>query len=224
MKEKLEKIYNITASVLFSVYSLIALILFLFIPKYNILFNGWWTLIILIPSIGSLLFQSNKLNSLYMAIMGTLFLLVAQNILPLNKCFTILLCLGIIFIGINIIKTTIKIPENKNSTTKFVPFYYAFFGSTEEKITTKFQGGSTKVVFGYLFLDLKDADIEDSSTLKVLSLFGETEIILPIDAELITTNTNILGGTENVRATTKAKNPKKIYIESISVFGSTKIK
>lgn len=224
MKEKLEKIYNVSTAIIFSIYALIALILTVILPKYNIFFNGWWTLLLIIPSLGSLFFQNNKGFSLYTLITGILLLLSSNNIFSFKKCFTILLCLAIIFIGINIIKVTLKIPEKKSGNIKYVPFYYTLFGSTEEKVETKFQGGYTKLVFGYLCLDLRNAKIEKNSTLKVLSIFGETDILLPENVEVITTNTNILGGTENLKDSTQTKKSSKLYIESISILGNTRIK
>lgn len=224
MKENLEKIYNIIVAITISTYALIEIIFLIFLPKYNILFPGWWTFIIMLPSLGNLLFQRNKASSLYIFLIGLLLLLFSLEIISLNKCFTILLCLGIIFLGIDIIKTTFKIPENKKSIIKYIPFYYTCLGSTEEKVTTKFVGGTTKVLAGYLLLDLREAKIEDNSTLKVSSIFGTTEIYLPDNLEVVTNNTNILGGTENLKQVDKKTNKKKIYVESISIFGSTKLR
>ena len=222
MKKNIEKIYNISSSILYITYITIALILYLKLPKYNIFFPGWWTLILIIPSLGSLLFQNNKGFCLYTLIMGILLLLSSNSIITYNKCFTILICLAIIFIGIDIIIVTLRIPEKKKSNTKYIPFYYAFFGSTDEKVESKFSGGYTKLVFGHLSLDLSSAKIEKNSTLKVLSVFGETEIILPSNIEAITTNTNILGGTENFKKSSSKKS-NNIYIDSISILGNTKI-
>lgn len=224
MIKKLEKIYNIGTATAFSIYALIALILTIFLPKYNIFFTGWWTLFIILPSLGSVLFYKNKLTSLYILTIGILLLLGCNDILSLNKCFTILLCLGIILIGISIIKSTIKIPQKKESNTKYVPFYYTILGATEEKISTPFEGGYIKVCLGHLILDLSDAKITNNSTLNVLSIFGSTELIVPEEVEVITNNTNILGGTENLKISVKSKNKKKLYIESMSILGSTKIK
>lgn len=224
MIKKLEKFYNISTATAFSIYALTALILFLVKPKYDIFFSGWWTLFIILPSLGSFLFYSNKLTSLYTLTIGVLICLSCNNILSLNKCFTILLCLGIILIGINIVKSTLKIPAKKDSNAKYVPFYYTILGATEEKITVPFEGGNIKVVFGHLILDLSNAKITNNSTLNVTSIFGTTELILPKDTEVITKNTNVLGGTENLKEKTKGKNKNKLYIESVSILGSTKIK
>lgn len=224
MKEKLFKIYHITISILISIYFLISLIFVICLPKYHILFPGWWTLLIIVPSLGRLIFQNNKLSSFYMLIVGIMLLLSSLGKLTYIKCFTILLCLGIIFIGISIVMNALKLPKKKDSTTYF-PFYYTFLGSTEEKIVSTFKGANTKAVFGYLNLNLEEANIENNSTLRVLSMWGETEILVPENVEVITTNTNIFGGTENGHKKTNSKGKKKtLYIESTSVFGSTKIK
>jgi len=227
MKERIEKIFYIVFSIVFSIYALLAIILLLFLPKYNILFPGWWTFIILLPSLGSLLFKNNKLNSSYLFIIGILLLLWSLKIMSFYKCFTIFLCLGIIVIGVHIVLSILKISENKLHIHNSFPFYYTFLGSTEEKIGIQFQNGESKVLFGYLSLDLRYAKIEKDAILKVFSLFGETEIFLPEDVEVIISNTNILGGTENIRnfkKNTLKKKGSKITIESMSIFGSTKIK
>lgn len=225
MKNKLEKIYNITTSTAFSIYALVALILTIFLPKYNIFFKGWWTLFLIIPSLGNVLFHKNKASNLYILLIGILILLSSYNILSLNKCFTILLCLGIILLGINIVKATIRIPQKNNSSTDYVPYYYAFLGVTEEKISAEFKGGTTKVLFGNIILDLSEAQIINDTVLNVLSVFGETTIILPDNTLVETRNTNILGGTENTKKTSKQnKKASKIFIDSMSILGSTKIK
>ncbi len=220
----IEKIYNISTAILLSLYVLIATTLTIVLPKYNIFFPGWWTLLIIIPSLGSLLFQRKKGFSLYTLTVGILLLISSLGYLSINKCFTILISLAIIFVGINIVKTTLKIPEKENSSTKTIPFYYAILASTEERLESKFQGGTTRLIFGYLGLDLRNAKIEKNSTLKVLSIFGETEIFLPDNVEVISSSTNILGGTENLKSVLSTKKTSKIYIESISIFGNTIIK
>ena len=163
MKNNIEKIYNIVTATCFSLYSLIAIILLIFLPKYNILFPGWWTMIIILPTLGKLLFHKKKLASIYLLTIGILFLIASNEILKYNKCFTILLCFGIIMIGINIVKATLKIPKKNNCDTNSIPFYYAFIGVTEEQVTTDFKGGYSKVLFGNVVLDLTKANILDNS-------------------------------------------------------------
>lgn len=220
----IEKIYNISTSIIMCIYVLISTILIIALPKYNLFFPGWWTLFLIIPSLGSLLFQNNKGISLYTLITGIILLIASNDIISINKCFTILGCLAIIFIGINIVVCTIKVPKEKISNAKKIPFYYAFFGSTEEKVITKFEGGYTKLICGCLKLDLRNASLAKTNTIKVLSILGETEILLPENVDVTTSNTNILGGTENLLEKNKTKKTNKVYIESVSILGNTKIR
>ena len=89
MIKKAEKFYNISTSVLFCLYALTALVLTIFLPKYNIFFKGWWTLFVILPSLGSLLFYRNKLTSLYTLAIGIILLLGCNDILTIKKCFTL---------------------------------------------------------------------------------------------------------------------------------------
>ncbi len=224
MINKIERTYNLITIISLIIYSIVGLIFAIFMPKYNIFFPGWWTLLFIIPALGTLLFHKNKINSLYIIISGVLFFLLSNSIINVNKCFTILLCLGIIIIGINIVKATITIPEKKSTNQKNAPFYYTLLGATEEKYTGIFSGCYVKALIGSIVLDLRDCKIENNSTINVTSIFGETEILLPDNVEVINSNINVLGGTENLKPTSKAKRKTKVYIESTSILGGTKIK
>lgn len=223
MKEKVEKIYNITTGIALAIYAIIGIIFAIFIPKYSIFFKGWWTLLFAIPALGQVLFQSKKGISLYILISSVLILLSLNGVFGINKCFTILLCLAIMFIGINIVMVTFKIP-NKIDITKYVPFYYSLFSSAEEKITSKFVGGNVKVIFGYLSLDLSNAKIEKNSTIKIVTICGETEVFLPEDTYLTTSSSNLFGGTENQKINKKGRRSNNVCIETINILGNTKIK
>ena len=113
-----EKIYNVLVGIILCVYAITTLAFLIFLPKYNLLFKGWWTFLIIFPSLGNLLFQKNKVSSAYILLTGILLLLTNQGIMPFIKCFTILVCLGIIIIGISIIKTTLNLTKNKKDTKK----------------------------------------------------------------------------------------------------------
>ena len=113
----MEKKFNIVTFILFDLYVLIALILMLF-TKINIFFKGWFLLLFLIPGISRLLFYKNKSNSL-MGILDIITIyLTLINVLDFNKCFIILICIGIITIGLNIIINNIFIIINCKAKIK----------------------------------------------------------------------------------------------------------
>ncbi len=218
-----EKIFNTIIATALITYAITA-ILTSVIKDVNIFFKGWWTLIFILPAIGMLFFQRNKKSSLFVILVGVIILLGIYKVLTINKCFIILLSLVIIFIGINIIQVTFRIPKKRNSTEKYLPNYYAIFGSADEKNSTKFSGGRIHAIFGQVILDLTDAKIEDGSTIKLLNIFGSSELLLPRNIEILSSSKSTLGSSENYKNSKARGRKNKLYIESVNILGGTKVK
>lgn len=217
-----EKIYNILISVICCVYAITTLIFLFALPKYNLLFPGWWTFFLIFPSLGNLLFQKNKISSAYILTTGILLLLSCLKIITFIKCFTIFICLGIIILGISIIKSTLSVTKNKD-TKKTLPIFYTFVGSTEEFVsTTLTNGGEIMAICGATSINMKDATFKNNSVIKTKSVLGTVELIFPENVEVITTTKTYLGEVQNYKKTRKSKT--KVYVESTSILGSTKIK
>ena len=219
-----EKIYNITISLICCIYAITTLVLLIIQPKYNLLFPGWWTFIIIFPALGNLLFQSNKVSGTYMLISGILLLLANLEIITFIKCFTILVCLGIIILGINIIKVTLNLPTNRKDTNKTLPIFYTIFGATEELAsTTLSEGGKVIAICGATTIDMKNSKLKSDIVIKTKSVLGTVELLFPDNVEVITSSKNILGESLNYKKT-ESKNKVTIYVDSTSILGSIKIK
>ena len=218
-----EKIYNVLVGIILCVYAITTLAFLIFLPKYNLLFKGWWTFLIIFPSLGNLLFQKNKVSSAYILLTGILLLLTNQGIMPFIKCFTILVCLGIIIIGISIIKTTLNLTKNKKDTKKTLPLFYTLFGSTEEIASrTLSDGGEVIAICGSTSINMKDSTFQNNSVIKTKSILGTVELIFPDNVEVIKTSKTYLGESLNYKKNKKTKT--KVYVESTSILGSIKIK
>ena len=218
-----EKIFNTIIATALITYAITA-ILTSVIKDVNIFFKGWWTLIFILPAIGMLFFQRNKKSSLFIILVGIIILLGVYKVLTINKCFIILLSLVIIFIGINIIQITFRIPKKKNTAEKYLPNYYAIFGSADEKNSTNFSGGRIHSIFGQVILDLTDSKIEDGSTIKLLNIFGSSELLLPRNVEILSSSKSTLGSSENYKSSKSRGRRSKVYIESVNILGGTKVK
>lgn len=220
-----EKVWNIMVAIGMIIYALVAILLLIVADK-NIFFDGWWTLILILPACGSLLFQSNKRSSFFILLVGIDLLLTCLKVLTVNKCFIILLSLVIIFIGLNIIFVTLNKPAKKDGIIKNVPLYYAIFGVIEEYLPmVKFDGGRIISLFGSSVIDFTNTKIENNANLKVKSIFGSSEIVLPENVEVVSKNINILGGTENYKQNHNKRGRKiRLYVDSFSLFGSFKIR
>ena len=71
--------------------------------NFNLFFNGWWTLFIIIPSVVSLITDKEKLSSIGTLAAGIIFLLAAQNVFSFDVAWKAVLAVFLIIIGINII-------------------------------------------------------------------------------------------------------------------------
>lgn len=218
-----EKIYNVLVGIICCVYAITTLAFLIFLPKYNLLFKGCWTFFIIFPSLGNLLFQKNKISSAYILLTGILLLLTNQGIMPFIKCFTILVSLGIIIIGINIIKTTLNLNKEKKDTKKTLPLFYTICGSTEEVASkTLSEGGEVLAICGSTSINMKDSTFKNKSVIKAKSILGTVELIFPDNVEVINSAQTYLGESLNYKKDKKSKT--KIYVESTSILGSIKIK
>jgi predicted membrane protein len=143
--------------------------------------------------------------------------------MPFIKCFTILVSLGIIIIGINIIKTTLNLNKEKKDTKKTLPLFYTICGSTEEVASkTLSEGGEVLAICGSTSINMKDSTFKNKSVIKAKSILGTVELIFPDNVEVINSAQTYLGESLNYKKDKKSKT--KIYVESTSILGSIKIK
>ena len=123
----MKKVGNILWGLVFIVLGLIFGLNALGITDINIFFRGWWTLIIIIPSLIGVIKDSTKFSNYIWLLLGIVLFLTAQGILDINKVGklifpAILVCIGIAIIFKDTIstKTNDKIKElNKDDKEEY---------------------------------------------------------------------------------------------------------
>ncbi len=87
--------------------------------NFELFFDGWWTLFIIIPSLVSLFTdKDSKFTNLFMLALGVILLLAAQNVFGWDVAWKVILAALFIVIGLSIIfKNTFK--KAKDSKGKF---------------------------------------------------------------------------------------------------------
>ena len=70
---------------------------------FDIFFDGWWTLFIIIPSAVSLITEKEKLASLGFLAAGVILLLAAQNVFSYDVAWKVILAVFLIVAGLTII-------------------------------------------------------------------------------------------------------------------------
>ncbi|MBQ0071686.1 MAG: hypothetical protein KBS81_07510 [Spirochaetales bacterium] len=71
--------------------------------EFSIFFTGWWTLFIIIPSVGSILTEDDKTGGFVGLALGVLLLLGARGIIDYGNIWKYLLPIILISIGLDVI-------------------------------------------------------------------------------------------------------------------------
>ena len=186
---------------------------YLYIWDFNVFFDGWWTLFIIVPSLTALLTKREKVVYLIIFLIGILLLLDADNLLGNINIFNIIFAMIIINVGLNIAFRDKKVNRNGKKIC-------AVFSGTEEKISKENPINDLVTVFGGIELDLRDAIIEDGTTIEAVCIFGGIDIFVPDDVKVKVNGVNMFGGVENK----SNGNKKTLNINSTCIFGGIDIK
>lgn len=194
---------------------------------FNLLFDGWWTLFIIIPCIISIVQNGfNTANTVGLTV-GALLLLSEQNVVRwavIGKMIfpAILVALGITVLFKSNHKRQIPIyADAKNGIVN----YTAIFGGRDIRFPKEeFNGANITAIFGGINLDLTDALITKDVSVQVSSIFGGTEIRVPAGVAVKENCTPIFGGISNKSKYTAVENAPVIYVQALCMFGGVDIK
>jgi len=197
----------------------------------NLFFDGWWTLIIIIPCFIGLFKENEKTGNLIGLLIGIALLLVCQDILDFELLWDISLPAILIVIGLLIIfKDTINGKVNKeikklNEKKTGENEYCATFSGQDVKFDgEKFTGAELTAVFGGIECDLKKAIIEEDIVINTSSIFGGIDILVPENVKVKVKSSSIFGGVSNKKKYSEAQEAHTIYINATCLFGGVDIK
>ena len=196
---------------------------------FDIFFDGWWTLFIIIPSFIGLFTDNDKTGSIVGMIIGVLLLLACQDVLNWTVVGKLILPIIIVAIGLSLLfKNMIYNKINKsiqdiNSKTNTDEEYKALFAAQDIKIDDdNFDGTAVKAVFGGIKLDLRKATIKKDVVIKCDAIFGGVDIFLPDDVNVQVKSSSVFGGVDN--KCVNKDNKVTVYIDATCAFGGVDIK
>jgi len=197
--------------------------------NFNVFFDGWWTLFIIIPCIFSLLTESNKLGSLIGIAIGVLLLLAAQDVMTFEMSGKLILALVIISIGLSIAFKGVFKSNNDEEVEKKVKSnkdnagmdnqVAVFSGSDRTYKKEEFTGANLTAVFGGVDLDLTEAKFTKDTVIKAFALFGGIDIHVPKNVQVKTKSGFIFGGVSDDRKEVSDSTKYTIYIDACGGFG-----
>ncbi len=201
------------------------------ITNINIFFDGWWTLLIIIPSAIELIARENKFWSAVWLIIGILLLLACRDILDFDLIWRLTIPVLLILIGVNLIfkdKIDRKM-EKKNKELKEkgqnLEEYGATFGEIKADFNNQeFNGANINSIFGSVDLDLRKAIISEDKLVKTCAVFGGIEILAPENVNIKVKSIPIFGATSNKTGRKYDEKLPTIYVDSFCMFGGVDIK
>lgn len=199
------------------------------ITDIQLFFDGWWTLLIIIPCFIGLFDEKKEFMShLIGLLIGVLLLLSTRGIIDFNIVAKLIIPIILIGIGLSIlfnntIKSTVikKIKEGSKNGSDTITATFS-----EQKIDKdgeEFKSATLDSVFGNIVLDLRKAKIKDEAVIDISAIFGGAVIYVPQDVNVKVKSTPIFGGVTNHSLKDK-ENKKTIYISAFCMFGGVDIK
>jgi predicted membrane protein len=204
---------------------------------FELFFEGWWTLLIIIPCFISMIQSRFGVASTVGFIIGVL--LFMQYRVEFHFDFWNLIIPAIlIFIGLRIIfqgafrKRAAFFEQNVNvggsSGQTFngaaKSEYSAIFASNRVHVTDVFSGTSLNAIFGGIVLDLRDAQIPGNVEVNASAIFGGIDIYIPRNVNIKVNNVPIFGGVSNKVNQYADPGAPTIYLNSTCMFGGIDIK
>ena len=202
--------------------------------NFNVFFDGWWTLFIIVPSAVSLITEKDKLSSLGFLAAGVILLLAAQEVFSYEVAWKVILAVFLIVAGITIIVRSVfrsnndkevekKIKDLKDDKTMDAQMAI-FSGSDRVYNDEVFAGSNAVAVFGGVNLDLRKAKFNKDTVIKAFCLFGGIDIRVPEDVQVKIKSGFIFGGISDDRKGNKEKGKYTIYLDATGGFGGVTVK
>lgn len=196
---------------------------------FDVFFDGWWTLFIIIPSFVGIIEKRDKTGSIFALLLGVFLLLCAQDILSFEVLGKLILPGVVAYIGLKMIFSSARRNKaerivNKIKTEgKDLQRGVAVFSGTEMNFDgAAFDGADLTACFGGLDCDLRGAIIDKDTVIKVCCVFGGIEIMVPNNVKVVSNAVSVFGGVGIDKSNDAAEHT--IYIEGICMFGGVDIK
>lgn len=197
--------------------------------NFDLFFDGWWTLFIIVPAVVSMIETGpNTGNSIWLLI-GAILLLSAQGFIQREIIGKLFLPVVLVLIGLSIIfggraRHRVARQEVAGSAAGDCPAYHAIFSGSDVRWPAEaFHGASLTAVFGGVDLDLRAAIIKEDVVIDANVIFGGVDLYVPAGVRVKVAGTPVFGGVSNAADTASGECPT-IYVNATCIFGGMDIK
>ncbi|MBQ3137504.1 MAG: hypothetical protein IJB74_08510 [Clostridia bacterium] len=201
------------------------------VTHVDIFFEGWWTLLIIVPSFIGLLTTKEKTGNAITLTVGVFLLMCVRDIISFDMLWKLIVPVIVIFIGIKLIYTGIvgnrstevlkKIKE-KGGPIKNVAA--VFSGANVNFDGEAFTGAEVNAVFGGVKCDLRNALIEHDCVINGSAIFGGIDVYVPENINIKIYSNSVFGGVSDKRHNRFRGDGPTLYINAICMFGGVDIR
>lgn len=201
------------------------------IIQFDIFFDGWWTLFIIVPCLAGLFGKKNK--PLYIAglITGVILLLACLDVISFGMILKLILPVCIVIAGIMLIFKDSFNKKAKEAITRINERGYekkqCFAAFSEQNVTfngADFHGAQLSAVFGGVECDIRGALLTEDTVINVNCIFGGIDIFVPDNIDVKVCTVNIFGGASDKSRHTAVPGTPTLYVTGYCVFGGVDIK
>ena len=201
------------------------------ITDIDVLFDGWWTLFIIVPCTIGLFTDNDKMGSIVGILIGVFLLLCCQDILSFDMLWKLAIPAVIILIGIKMIVSNIfgntsaeVLTRHKENGTELKKGTAVFSGHDMNFNGQVFDGAELNAVFGGVKCDLTNAIFGKDSVINASAIFGGIEIYVPENINVKINSNSIFGGVSDKKHRNYTENSFTLYINATCIFGGVEIK
>ena len=200
---------------------------------FNLFFQGWWTLFIIVPCFINLIQYGPNGGNIAGLCVGAALFLAAQGFLEFSLIRKLLVPAILVLVGISILlgNTKRRITDQQGNQ---IPYEKTGMGGSDvsgvfdgRKVHydgQRFEGATVSAVFGGVDMDLRSAVIERDVRIDATAVFGGIEIFVPANVVVKVMSTPVLGGITNKAAAPTGVPCHTLYINATCVFGGVDIK
>lgn len=193
--------------------------------EFSLFFHGWWTLLVIIPSLISIFSGGPRIGNMLGLTIGILLLSCVRGYMEWEVLWKLLVPLVFIIIGLGMVLQNIisvggrrvTIPNESKIAETVV------FSSRRFAIEDVFYGMDADAIFGGVTIDLRQASIPQDVSMNLTAVFGGLDVLLPAGVRAVVSDTSLFGGCSNHRRTGE-EGAVIIYINATALFGGVEIK
>lgn len=198
--------------------------------NFNLFFDGWWTLFIIVPCSISIVQNGVGTGNIIGLIIGIMLLMSSQNIINGATVGDLIIPIILIVVGLNFLLKgsngkARKVEKTMYSNGKVAADLSAVFGGRTVNYQNEvFSGATVNAIFGGVKLDLRNAIIEEDVVINASAIFGGVDIFLPNDVQVKVSSVPIFGGVSNKAPYSNGPVKAVVYVNATCMFGGVDIK